>query len=143
MAHLGWRKIWDAHPGKPVFPCDATLFGNQCAIRMGVALAGAGVNLSTFKGARCYPNLKHSPKHILRAQELATWLIGQSALVGKPVKNKNVTYANYSNKPGLVFIMNGWSGGTDHIDVWNGGEMKGGSPDYFGIAQEVWFWTLP
>ncbi|CAM4337788.1 T6SS effector amidase Tae4 family protein [Pseudoalteromonas ostreae] len=42
---------------------------------MGVALEKAGVDTSSFDTMypqrRCYPGLKHSPKHILAAQELA------------------------------------------------------------------------
>lgn len=141
MPSLAWRAIWDNHPGKLTYPCDSTLFQNQCAIRMGVALAGAGVNLRQFGGARCYPNLKHAPKHILRAQELANWLAGQTTLVGKAVKSKNVTSENYARKTGIVFIKDGW-GSTDHIDIWNGVGMKGGSLGYFSKAKELWFWAL-
>lgn len=35
--------------------------------------------------------------------------------------------------------MNGW-GTTDHIDVWNGKTMKGGSADWVNKGDEVWFW---
>jgi hypothetical protein len=81
MPKLSAKDIWDHHPW-PNNPCDVSRFGNQCAIRMGVALAGAGANLSSFTGSKCYPNLKHDPKHILRVQELADWLITHPALVG-------------------------------------------------------------
>lgn len=37
--------------------------------------------------------------------------------------------------------MNGW-GATDHIDIWDGSDMKGGSPSYFALGEQVWFWKL-
>ncbi len=37
--------------------------------------------------------------------------------------------------------MNGW-GSTDHIDIWDGSDMKGGQQQYFSLGEEVWFWQL-
>ena len=139
MPTLTVKKLWDAHP-YPDNPCDTTLFENQCAIRMSVALRGAGADLGSFVGARCYPNLKHDPRHVLRAQELANWLAGQTTLVGTVTKYKRATFADFVGKKGIVFIQDGW-GPTDHIDVWDGSQMKGGSADYFARGA-VWFWEL-
>ncbi|WBT56759.1 type VI secretion system amidase effector protein Tae4 [Kosakonia oryzendophytica] len=138
---LSFSQLWDNHP-YPESPCDSS-FVNQCAIRMGVALEKSGVNLSIYHGAKCYPGFGHNPKHVLRAQELATWLLGRHDLVGKAVKKKSVTQSDYAGKKGIVFIQDGW-GSTDHIDVWDGSKMlmKGGSPDYFALGKEVWFWEL-
>lgn len=141
MATLTAQRLWDSHP-YPNTPCDTRLFGNQCAIRLGIALSAAGADLSSFTGARCYRDLRHSPRHILRAQELANWLVKQILLVGPAKKYTRVTHAAFSGKRGIVFIMNGW-GATDHIDVWIGTQMKGGSPDYISRGREVWFWELP
>ena len=140
MPSMSWRAIWNAHP-YPASPCDRTSFLNQCAIRMSVALAGAGVDLSSFRGARCYPGMGHGGRHILRAQELADWIALRPALFGTAGKRKNVTANDYAGKPGIVFVQNGW-GATDHIDIWDGAAMKGGSPDYFARGKEVWFWPL-
>lgn len=54
-----------------------------------------------------------------------------------------MTYEDFLDKRGIVFIQNGW-GGTDHIDLWNGTScvMKGGSRDYFSRGRAVWFWEL-
>jgi len=109
---------------------------------MGIALAGAGANLSSFAGARCYPSLKHSPRHILRAEELANWLVGQKQLVGPVSKRKKVTSADFAGKAGIVFIKDGWAAGGDHIDIWDGMSMRGGMLDYFAKGKEVWFWRL-
>jgi hypothetical protein len=108
MPTVPWRKIWDAHP-YPASPCDRVAFTNQCAIRMSVALAGAGVDLSSFRGARCYPGMGHGGSHILRAQELADWIARQHATFGMAGKRKNVTADDYARKPGLVFVQNGWA----------------------------------
>ena len=140
MASVTWRAIWNAHPF-PAFPCDRATFGNQCAIRMSVALAGAGVDLSGFRGARCYPGMGHGGRHILRAQELADWIARRTDLFGTVGKRTGVTAADYAQAPGIVFIQNGW-GPTDHIDIWDGAAIKGGNLDYFARGKEVWFWPL-
>ena len=68
---IKFSKLWANHP-YPNSPCDKTLFGNKCAIRMGVALEKSGVDTSSFDSMypqrRCYPGLKHNPGHILAAQ---------------------------------------------------------------------------
>lgn len=140
MASIAFRRLWDAHP-YPNNPCDTTHFENQCAIRMSVALRAVGVDLSSFTGARCYPGLAHSPRHVLRAQELADWLAGQVTLVGNVERRGPSTHADFMGRRGIVFIQDGW-GPTDHIDVWDGSSMKGGRPDYFARGKAVWFWEL-
>jgi hypothetical protein len=109
---------------------------------MGVALTKSGVNLASFTGARCWPNLKHSPRHVLRAQELANWLVKQTALVGTVSKRKKAKSADYAGKKGIVFFQDGWTGGVDHIDVWDGHALKAGRPEYFALGKEIWFWQL-
>ena len=136
-----WRAIWDAHPGSGNFPCDRRTFTNQCAIRMSVALAGAGVSLRSFRGARCYPGMGHDGRHILRAQELANWIVANPTTFGAVNKRNGVTSADYARRPGIVFVRNGW-GATDHIDIWDGATLKGGSDGYFALGEEVWFWAL-
>ncbi|HTU11236.1 MAG TPA: type VI secretion system amidase effector protein Tae4 [Allosphingosinicella sp.] len=137
MASLDWRQVWAHHPA-PVRPCDES-FANQCAIRMGVALRGAGVDLSGFDGATCW--FGHQPRHVLRAQELAEWLEAQAALVGPVDKKQHATSADYAGRPGIVFIKDGWPSGGDHIDIWNGMALKGGQLDWFERG-EIWFWDL-
>lgn len=139
MPTITYQKIWDNHPA-PNNPCDDPHHVNQCAIRMGVALRGAGVDLSTFHGAKCWS--AHDPRHILRAQELADWMVKQTTVFGPVQKfKKKVTSADFAEKTGLVFIQDGW-GATDHIDVWDGSFLKGGQPNYFSLGKQVWFWEL-
>ncbi|WP_102797365.1 T6SS effector amidase Tae4 family protein [Bowmanella denitrificans] len=144
MSALSFQTLWDNHPW-PHSPCDTTAFTNQCAIRMGVALELSNVDTSgfdqMFPQRRCYPGFGHSPKHILAAQQLADWMNSDIPKFGACVKLKQVTSGDFGGKKGIVFIKNGW-GTTDHIDLWNGTEMKAGSPDYFSRGQEVWFWEI-
>jgi len=144
MPKVSFQKLWDNHP-YPDNPCDIETFANQCAIRMGVALEKSNVDTTSFDikypKRRCYPGFKHKPRHILAAQELANWLETQSKVVGTVNKKKNVTSGDYGGKKGIVFIKNGW-GPTDHIDLWDGTNMKAGDSTYFSLGQEVWFWEL-
>ncbi|WP_444891288.1 T6SS effector amidase Tae4 family protein [Microbulbifer sp. DLAB2-AA] len=144
MTRLKAQKIWDNHP-YPDYPCSTEHFGNQCAIRMGVALEKSGVDTSSFDkmypNRRCYKGLNHNPKHILSAEEMAYWMKANTKLFGSQKTYTKATSANFIGKKGIVFIMNGW-GSTDHIDIWIDNEMKGGSPYYFGLGERVWFWEL-
>lgn len=144
MPSISASTIWKNHPF-PNSPCSTKDFPNQCAIRMGVALEKSGVDTSSFDkmypNRRCYKGFGHSPKHILAAQELANWMTKNESIFGKVKKLTNATSAEFQGKEGLVFIMNGW-GATDHIDIWDGSKMKGGSTNYFSLGKEVWFWKL-
>lgn len=128
--------LWNNHPGRNIRPCN---FDNQCAIRMGIALQKTGVDLKSFMGEKCWYK-DHEPKHILRAQELADW-IDKSLYFGAKKVYKNVKSSDFIGKKGIVFIRDGW-GPTDHIDLWNGSIMKGGSSEYFSKGKEVWFWNI-
>ncbi len=134
---INFITLWDNHPGFTDL-CD---FDNQCAIRMGTALLKSNVDMSTFSGIRCWDKNHKALNHTLRAQELADWMEREVTKFGYVQIKKNVTYIDYRNKEGIVFFKDGW-GPTDHIDVWNGSEMKAGSKKYFTKAKEVWFWDL-
>ncbi len=112
---------------------------------MGVALEKSGVNTAGFDkmypDRRCYPGFKHSPKHILAAQELANWMKSETTLFGDVEIIKNANKSDFVGKKGIVFIKNGW-GSTDHIDVWNGIAMQGGAVDYLSRGKEIWFWEV-
>lgn len=140
MATVSFEKLWNNHP-YPDTPCSTKYFKDQCAIRMGVALRGAAVDLSDFRGAKCYPGLKHEPKHILRAEELANWIAGKTTLFGERVVSKKVTHTDYFGKKGIIFIKDGWGSG-DHIDVWDGKNLKGGDTAWFARGKQVWYWEL-
>lgn len=116
---ISFSELWNSHPGRESSPCN---FENQCAVRMGVALAA------------------------LRAQELADWIAKDQTLFGKKevYKRKDLpqmSYLNFDGKKGIVFIKDGW-GATDHIDLWDGYNMKGGYSYYLSKGIEIWFWRL-
>jgi len=139
-----FNQLWANHP-QDAFPCDKKTFSNQCAIRMGVTLEKSGINTSGFDkmypNRRCYPGFKHSPRHILAAQELANWIKSETKLFGEVKIHKKVNKKDFLGKKGIIFIQDGW-GATDHIDVWNGVKMQGGRADYFSLGKEVWFWGV-
>jgi hypothetical protein len=139
--------LWAAHPALSgdLNPCstdEVPNFENQCAIRMGECLRGAGVSLGSFRGAKCW--FQHTPRHILRAEELASWMAASVPVFGRVRKKKHVTVAEYEGRTGIVLCRNFWGTGMqgDHVDVWNGEAFAGGKPDYFERSQEVWFWEL-
>lgn len=152
---VAFKTLWDNHPGGASYPCDRTKFGNQCAIRMGVALRKSGVGLSGYRGKLCneYADLSdHVPGHVRSAQELANVFYRSPGLLGRGVKTKllrgtvNANMAVMENVKGVVFIANGW-GSTDHIDVWDGDTktMKGvnTSSGYYGNnGQQLYVWDL-
>lgn len=142
---IQFNKLWNNHP-YPNSPCDKSLFQNQCAIRMGVSLEKSGIDTSSFDimypQRRCYPGLKHSPRHILAAQELANWIDSSNCKeFGSKKVIKGGALSALKDKKGIIFIMNGW-GNTDHIDLWDGEYLKGGSSDWLELGDQVWFWEI-
>lgn len=139
--------LWKNHPGNGVFPCDRSKHINQCAIRMSVALEKSGVDLMSFGGVKCWEKHEDGFKHILRAQELANWINIHSEIFGNRLllerkKYPTMSHKSFRNAKGIIFIKDGW-GATDHIDVWNGMELKGGDAyDYLSRGTEIWFWPL-
>lgn len=109
---------------------------------MGIALADAGLDLSSFDGVRCWSG--HSPGHILRAEELAIWLASQSE-VGRFVRySHRKSAADFQGRRGIIFIKDGWGAG-DHIDPWDGihtKKMLAGEPSWIAKGRQIWFWSL-
>lgn len=112
MGKVRFQTLWDNHPGT-AFVCDKALFPNQCAMRMGGALEKSHVNMRSFDikfpQRRCYSGLKHSPGHILAAQQLADWLVTQPALVGQVIKRKKVNSGDFGGQKGHCFYHE-WMG---------------------------------
>lgn len=150
---IEFKKLWDNYPldennsGNP--PCHTNgkwNHENQCAIRFGVCLANAGVDLSSCRGVCCWSG--HGRKHFLRAKELAVWLNSSSnkRLLKKAEKKKNVNHKNYSGKKGIVFFKrlstpeDNYTG--NHIDLWDGSVLLHGESRYFELSKEVWFWEI-
>lgn len=142
---MGFSEIWMSYPDeiKPCVPSNgAELFDNQCAIRMGLALEDAGFDMSSYTGDRCWHG--HERKHVIRAQELADWLDQVSQEVPSAEKYAPDT-ADVFGRQGIIFCRNFWGeyNAGDHIDLWNGSEMRNGRADYILQSEEVWFWQVP
>ena len=117
---------------------------NQCAIRLGLALQGAGVKTESVPGARCWNG--HSRKHILRVLDLVPWIEKNATTIGckKKTVHKGVTYSDFAGKKGIAYFQNfyGRNNQGDHIDLWNGHQIAKGALDYFERSEEVWFWEM-
>ncbi len=149
-----FHQLWINHPmnGSPPeqHPCRDrkgvvhAILENQCAVRLGLALQGAGVKTDSVSGARCWNG--HGQKHILRVLDLVPWIEKQAAMIGckKKTVHKGVTSADFATKNGIVYFQNfyGRNNQGDHIDLWNGQKIAKGDLDFFERSEEVWFWAM-
>jgi hypothetical protein len=149
-----FNQLWSSHPmnGSPPesHPCRdkkgnvVAALENQCAIRLGIALQGAGVNTDSVPGARCWNG--HGRQHVLRVADFLPWIESQAAKIGcqKKTKHKGVTHADFAGRKGIVYFQNFWGRNNqgDHIDLWDGHKVAKGDLDYFERSEEVWFWEM-
>lgn len=144
-----FAQLWAAHPAHHGIespccnPAGEPHFENQCAIKMGLTLQHAGVDLSTYPKAKCCW-FDHAEKHVLRAEELAAWLKNRPEMFGKMQRLKHTSVTAFSGKSGIVMCRNFWGKGMqgDHLDLWDGSQFADGETDYFERSQEVWFWAI-
>ncbi len=132
MAKPRFDSLWNAYPEEHD-PCNQG-WANQCAIRMSIALTGAGFALTGYTEPRC----KHG--HARGAESLAQYLVSR---LGRPVIKTKDGEAAVDGKSGIIFFKDlaGFRGGNgDHIDLWRNGETKTGA--YFSSCKQVWFWEL-
>ncbi len=129
---IQFSRLWSSYPAVQM-PCDGP-YDNQCAIRLSIALIGAGFALGGYTEPRC----KHG--HARGAESLAQFLTRSA----RPERFAAAIAQNrVSGRSGILFFRNlaGFRGGVgDHIDVWDGSATKTGA--YFSISQEVWFWPV-
>jgi hypothetical protein len=149
-----FAQLWTSHPANwnppETHPCRDkngnvhSALDNQCAIRLGIALQGAGVVTDTVSGARCWNN--HGLKHILRVKDFLPWIERNTTAIGckKKTIHKGVTWRDFSGKQGIAYFQNFWGTNNqgDHIDLWNGQKVAKGNLDYFERSEEVWFWEM-
>jgi hypothetical protein len=147
-------RLWRNHPANwnppEYFPCKDqrgrvhAALANQCAIRMGLALQGAGVKTNSVAGGRCWNN--HGRDHILRVLDLVPWIERNVASIGcqPKVVHKNVTFRDFAGQKGIMYFQNFYGRGNqgDHLDLWNGFMIAKGDLDYFERSEEVWFWKM-
>ena len=139
------------------------VFGNQCAIRMGVCLKHAGVDPGQFSGLVHCGVHDNAEMHIIRAQDLADHLarisipgVGKvERMTGNEAKD---FYPKLLGRTGIIFVKDYWrrTGETnatgDHIDVWNGYRSSTkwlmewfswlGYYSNYAEAREIWFWDV-
>lgn len=164
---VGFSALWNAHPSVSggEDPCSSE-FTNQCAIRVGVALASCGVDTTKIPGVvHCWHH-ENKEGHILRAEELANGL--SHASIRGVGKQKEVKPADLKKalkgKTGIIFFKDYWQrdGETsrnrsgDHIDLWNGTRLTtytswfriqlglsiDGIWSDFGKSKKVLFWPV-
>jgi hypothetical protein len=136
MAFVRFDTLWKSHPSVngPEAPCSGRngepLFSNQCAIRVGVALAKCGVDTTKIPGAEHCWHHDQSAGHILRAEQLANGLHKANIAgvkTGIGVKPDAIA-DQLRGKTGIIYFEDYWlrNGETtrnrsgDHIDLWNG-----------------------
>jgi hypothetical protein len=168
---IRFKDLWENHAtvsdvDNPCQKDGKPAFSNQCAIRVGNALALSGYDTSNLPGAEhCW----HHPKsegHILRAEQLASALmLKRPSSFAKPesipVKNFKTHIAG---KKGVIFFKDYWlrnsdpsnSPTGDHIDLWNGSRLTDwtswirittglsidGVWSDFGKSKEILFWRV-
>ena len=111
---IKFKTLWDNCPDQDS-PCSSK-FSNQCAIRVGAALAKSGVKTTTLvpKARHCW---FHDTKdgHILAAAELADGL--QNKHITGVQKAESLTPENYKSKiagrSGIIYFENYWERSTD------------------------------
>ncbi|WP_281558908.1 type VI secretion system amidase effector protein Tae4 [Thalassomonas sp. RHCl1] len=137
---FSFEKLWESHPtntneDNPCTTNGEKNFTNQCAIRVGVALAKCGVKTSSIPGAtHCWHGHDKSQGHVIRAEELANGLNKfPVAGIQKVIKVNPDEFADeLHGKKGIIFFKDYWQRTTngkkesfrnrsgDHIDLWNG-----------------------
>ena len=165
---IKFKDLWASHPlnRSERFPCRTggfPTYRNQCAIRMSIALKGAGVTYDQMP--RGIVTCKAHPKeymHYIRAEELARGL-SRARIPGigpvEIMKNPKNYYRDLFGRTGIMLIRNYWfrtnearSPTGDHIDVWNGSRTASAWlinwffwAGYYGgydKATEIWFWEV-
>jgi hypothetical protein len=142
-----FKKLWENHPtiSGQKDPCTTNgkkNFPNQCAIRVGTALAKCGVKTANIPGAtHCWHGHDKSLGHIIRAEELANGLNKYSiAGIDKVLKvNPTEFSGELSGKNGIIFFKDYWqrtikgkketyrNRSGDHINLWNGSRLTSSS----------------
>lgn len=132
MKPIKFRELWKSYSKDA--PCDEKHFSNQCAIRVGNALAKCGVKTTTLvpKSRHCWFH-KDAEGHVLSASELADGLKKvriegvHSAVEISPINFKTTI----AGKKGIIYFEDYWLRAEDrrdkptgdHIDLWNGSRL--------------------
>lgn len=130
-----FQKLWSSyergHPYADKSGHAPSGYENQCAIRVSVALQGAGIELKGFHGSTVVVRNK---RVAVVATQLSNWIdscvsnpcgpIGRSVLI-----TGNDWQSKIKDKKGIVYFENYWKrqgekvSSGDHIDLWNGNTL--------------------
>lgn len=126
-----FARLWESYPSGHPYVEAATGkpppgFSNQCAIKVSMAIHGAGVEMKSFRGSAIKMD---GMTTAYVAEQLAAWLKLQP-FCGLPKQPEDVTGKDWQDKitgrTGIIFFANYWKrdGETtrpsgDHIDLWN------------------------
>lgn len=141
-----FRDLWEHYPDKPPYVDPKTRkpppgFTNQCAIKVSVAIHGAGIEMKSFTAGVIGVNPKdfgrvgiNGKNTATLASQLAIWLKKQP-FCGLPQQPENVTGEDWEKKikgrTGIVYFADYWMRANDmkdrptgdHIDLWNGSRL--------------------
>lgn len=138
MPRPNYETVRNSYPGDQLHqPCpDVSTSVNHCALRMSIALAGAGFTLgSDFTANKCRHNLARG------ASDLAAYLQTKWGNRDLGFSSPGSLPSTLSGKNGVIFFetIPGFSG-QGHIDVFDGTVGKTGT---YWNAAVIWFWKLP
>lgn len=143
-------------------PTSNKPFSDYCAILMSECLIRSGIDISAYKGARCWSHA--GKKHILLAEDLALGLKSSVPSGFKTMKkiNPGAFQDELDGKTGVIFFKDYWQRGKesfenrsgDHIDLWNKDKITSSSMLIRGVleflgrvsdlnkSKEIWFWEV-
>lgn len=141
---ITFKKLWDHYPSNhPYVDSKGDTpkgFENQCAIKVSVALIGAGQALERYQGATVTVG---GARLGIRAEELAAWLRNNAPAVWRR-QYMPITGSEWQNKirdkTGIVFFQDYWlrpgekQPTGDHIDLWNGSRLTASGLEGFAVT---------
>ena len=168
---LQFNKLWNDFPEKNIIKArcqnkqsstSSFPFKDYCAIMLSDALIRSGVSTTSAKVKKCWSH--QGGKHILLAEEMASWL--NKSNIGGLNKVEKIRPSSFQKdlegRTGIIFFKDYWQRGNesvanrsgDHIDLWNKNEITSAGMfvrsvyEFFGAVSdlnqstEIWFWEI-
>lgn len=138
MARPAYETVNGSYPSEQLHePCpDVTTSENHCALRLSIALAGAGFTIGNdFTANKCRHNYARG------ASDLAAYLRTKWGNRDFGFASPGSLPQSLNGKKGIILFetIPGFNG-QGHIDVFNGTSGKTGT---YWNAAVIWFWELP
>lgn len=165
-----FKMLWNNYPDKKLLSAkcfnkqkdSSKPFSDYCAIMLSECLIKSGINISSYKGNRCWSH--PGSKHILLAEDLAKGLKASPPPgFGKMIQvNPKTFQKELADKAGVIFFKDYWPRGNepeqtrsgDHIDLWDKDKITSSSMffrsvyEFFGAlsdlnrSKQIWFWEI-